>query len=150
VTDAHANPKLALGLLFACSVGFGGCAAKELVTPPSREGDRAIYLEACASCHGAGGTGDGPAADTLKHRPADLTRLAEQHGGEFPRQLLVDVVTGRREIPAHGDTEMPVWGHAFSQAGSGATVGAAIYTQRLINGVIQYLESIQVEQDSGR
>jgi mono/diheme cytochrome c family protein len=89
VTDAYANSKLACGLLLV--FGFTSCTSEKVLAPSPQEG-RAIYLEACASCHGADGKGDGPAADTLKHRPPDLTRLAERHAGEFPRQFVLDVV----------------------------------------------------------
>ena len=34
---------------------------------------RRLFAEHCAACHGTGGRGDGPAADSLLQRPADLT-----------------------------------------------------------------------------
>jgi putative copper resistance protein D len=46
---------------------------------------QALYQTHCASCHGAGGHGDGPAAAGLRPRPADLTaRHAADHTvGDF-------------------------------------------------------------------
>ena len=35
-----------------------------------------VYAQSCASCHGARGYGDGPAARQLTPRPADLSWLA--------------------------------------------------------------------------
>jgi mono/diheme cytochrome c family protein len=90
VTDDYANSNLACGLLLV--FGFTGCTSEKVRAPSPQKG-RAIYLEAYASCHGADGTGDGPAADTLKHRRPDLTRPAERHAGEFPRQFALYVVT---------------------------------------------------------
>ena len=45
----------------------------------------AEFLVSSAACHGDYGTGtDGPLASELRTRPAELTRLAERNGGEFP------------------------------------------------------------------
>jgi putative copper export protein/mono/diheme cytochrome c family protein len=46
---------------------------------------QALYGPNCASCHGAGGVGDGPAAAGLRIRPADLTmpHLWEHSDGEM-------------------------------------------------------------------
>jgi cytochrome c5 len=40
----------------------------------------AIFGKQCASCHGAGGKGDGPTAAKLKSKPADLTDAEWKHG----------------------------------------------------------------------
>ncbi len=34
---------------------------------------KALYDKNCASCHGTGGKGDGPAAKAMKTKPTDLT-----------------------------------------------------------------------------
>jgi cytochrome c553 len=61
----------------------------------------------CASCHGTTGKGDGPAASALKTRPPDLTSLARQNGGTFPRDRVRDLVTGTASpIAAHGSRDM--------------------------------------------
>jgi mono/diheme cytochrome c family protein len=49
------------------------CAAAEPYWAPSVPRGRPLYAENCALCHGAGGSGDGPAAAGLVIRPADLT-----------------------------------------------------------------------------
>lgn len=104
---------------------------------------RAVYAEACASCHGLGGKGDGPAAKALRQRPADLTRLTERSGGTFPRGRVIDVVTGEEAIDAHGDREMPVWNQRFFPPSTGGTATGSIYVQRHLERIIAYLESIQ-------
>ena len=43
-----------------------------------------IYMQRCATCHGAGGQGDGPMAPALVVQPVDLTALAARNGGTFP------------------------------------------------------------------
>jgi len=40
---------------------------------------RALFAANCAGCHGAAGPGDGPGADTLRPRPADLSQHTYTH-----------------------------------------------------------------------
>lgn len=89
-----------------------------LAGPPARADDGAgkqLYLRHCASCHGAGGEGDGPAAGAFKAPPTDLTRLAAKAGGGYPMADVMSAIDGRRLVAAHGTREMPVWGERFAQ-----------------------------------
>ncbi|HEX8795824.1 MAG TPA: FTR1 family protein [Polyangiaceae bacterium] len=52
-------------------VTANGIARAPLAAPDLKQGS-ALYAENCASCHGASGRGDGPAAAALKPRPADF------------------------------------------------------------------------------
>jgi mono/diheme cytochrome c family protein len=118
------------------------CALR--VCPPSVEEDgRHLYLSACASCHGVTGTGDGPVATELKTHTPDLTRLAREHGGRFPRDFVVDTIAGERNFTAHGTREMPVWSQRFGTGGSGAPGVAAVYARRNLELLTDYIESIQ-------
>lgn len=74
---------------------------------------RDLYAFYCASCHGKTGHGDGPSAKSLKAAPPDLTTLASQNGGVFPRDRVQAVLMGVRPTPSHGTTEMPIWGDVF-------------------------------------
>lgn len=50
----------------------------------SIERGKKLFQANCASCHGAGGKGDGPAGAVLKPKPADLSTMAGQHpDGDF-------------------------------------------------------------------
>ena len=73
------------------------------------EGDAGaqLYVRWCASCHGADGRGDGPAAQALTPPPSDLTRL------ERTVPELMRTIDGSRTIRAHGSGAMPVWGEVF-------------------------------------
>ena len=42
-----------------------------------------LYAERCASCHGATGLGDGPAAAALDPKPADLAAVADDMADDF-------------------------------------------------------------------
>ena len=93
----------------------------------------------CAACHGADGRGAGPVASALKTRPADLTTLAERNGGSFPRERIASFVEGTgRPLPAHGSSDMPVWGSTFRGLES-SDVRVKI---RLAN-LVAYVESLQ-------
>jgi len=92
----------------------------------------------CAPCHGTTGRGDGPVASELRTRPADLTTLARRSGGAFPRDQVRDFIVGSgRALPAHGTTEMPVWGPMFRAFESDARV------RERITNLVSFLESIQ-------
>jgi mono/diheme cytochrome c family protein len=104
----------------------------------ARAAGRVLYVEHCASCHGASGRGDGPAAGSLRNQPSDLTRYAQKNGGVFPSEQLRGVIDGRG-VGAHGSVEMPVWGSVFKASGTG---GEAV-TRGRIDAIVAYLQSLQ-------
>jgi mono/diheme cytochrome c family protein len=75
----------ALGLLLAACVR----------EPPYPRHGEAMYAQYCASCHGATGKGDGPAAALLP-APTDLTK------SDLNLAELMKVIDGRRNVCAHG------------------------------------------------
>lgn len=101
-----------------------------------------LFAVYCASCHGRDGAGHGPVAAALKTPPPDLRLIARRDRGEFPRQRVEDFVThnGGALTPAHGTTEMPVWGPVFKGLDPSDTM-----TKIRIENVVKYLESIQVK-----
>ena len=74
---------------------------------------RQMYDAYCASCHGQGGKGNGPAAPALKAVPTDLTQLTAKNGGKYPASHVAEVIKGDMMMPAHGSKDMPVWGPVF-------------------------------------
>jgi len=93
----------------------------------------------CSPCHGRDGTGHGPVAAALKTPPADLTKLAANNKGVFPRARVRDYITnGAGDIAAHGSSAMPVWGPTF-RALDNSDRSVAI---RIAN-VVEYMASIQ-------
>ncbi len=98
---------------------------------------KALYTQHCVSCHGSTGTGEGPAATSLKVRPADLTQIANKYHG-FPNEKVMDWIDGEKYAIGHGSREMPVWGKRFRRstaAGSGLADEVQVLTR--------YIESIQ-------
>jgi mono/diheme cytochrome c family protein len=103
--------------------------------PPGRQ----LYKDYCAACHGSNGKGHGPVARSLREPPADLTTLAERHGGKFPEEYVTNVLRFGVDFSAHGSSEMPVWGPVFEYQ---EHYNQAAVRERIKN-LCEYLESIQ-------
>ena len=103
---------------------------------------RDLFELYCATCHGRDGKGNGPAAEALRVRPADLTTIARRNGGVFPRSRVESFVTvgEERAAPAHGSKEMPVWGPIFRAL----DFNDAANKIRLAN-IVEYVGSLQVK-----
>ena len=97
-----------------------------------------LFMMHCASCHGSDGRGAGPAASALRRDPPDLTRFTARNGGVFPRERVYRIIDGR-DIAAHGDRTMPVWGDAFSRR-EGLSEAA---TKARVDAIVRYLQAIQ-------
>jgi hypothetical protein len=63
-------------------------------------------------------------------------------GQGFSHQYLVDVITGVRDVEAHGPREMPVWRARFG--GSGPEAAAAFWAQLRLDALAAHVESLQV------
>lgn len=124
---------------------IASCAAAQA----QRKGDgKAEYLDACAVCHGREAHGDGPLAELLIRKPADLTRLSAANKGEFPYWRVFATIDGRFMVPGHGDREMPVWGRTFFEADRqrlGPIGGEAIAEER-IHALTEYIQTLQKER----
>ena len=106
-----------------------------------------LYLELCAVCHGKDGKGDGPAAPAMTKRVSDLTIMAARNDGEFPREAVIDSVTGESRVISHGTIDMPIWGQVFEDAARSdwkAFRREGQAKQRVFN-LTEYLATIQVE-----
>ncbi len=125
-----------LGLLLV--VALSACGRSANVDVSGRD----TFLRHCASCHGPEGKGDGPLAASLTRPPADLTRIAERNGGRFDERAVMAVIDGRREVVAHGERDMPVWGAVFEEEGRGEPYPAY---QSLLKSrfLVDYLRTLQ-------
>ena len=68
-----------------------------------------VYKKNCAGCHGNTGAGDGPAASSLKPKPADFVTAAYKDSkGKNPREYtdaeMLDIINNGRK-----GTAMPAW-----------------------------------------
>ena len=101
-----------------------------------------VFKSSCASCHGTSARGDGPLADALRYRPADLTRIARRNDGQFDADKVFRVIDGRKPVKGHGGTDMPVWGDAFKGSAEGYNEEAV---KARIQALVGYLETVQVK-----
>jgi mono/diheme cytochrome c family protein len=97
---------------------------------------REMFKDYCAACHGATGTGDGPAVEFLKAPPADLTTLAKRSNGKFPVAHFDAVLRFGTAAHPHGTSDMPVWGPLFSTRNRELT-------DLRIRNLRSYVESLQ-------
>ena len=88
-------------------------------------------------CHGLDGRGKGRVAEALKTPPADLTRIAARHNGQFPSNKVADVIRTGGGVLGHGTLEMPAWGPYFSERGN-PTVG-----RERIAALVRFIERLQ-------
>lgn len=137
------NIMMTLALLFSV-VGFAlTVTAQEQRTahlPGSNPVSGAkLFRQYCAVCHGIDLKGHGPLATELKTPPVDLTTLAQRHNGKFPDAYVEDVLRNGVKTPAHGDSEMPVWGPLFASIRG---TDPQLVNLRIMN-LVNYIKSMQ-------
>lgn len=144
------DSRFALKLIFLCAalalvLSNGHAQEKSDQKHPARlpntESGKEIYLKYCASCHGAGATGNGPAAIALAPPPSNLTTLAKRNDGKFPEGYVGALVKFGRNLAAHGSGDMPVWGSRFRELDPIKDPTG----QQHVDDVVAYLESVQVK-----
>jgi mono/diheme cytochrome c family protein len=75
---------------------------------------KTLYLRHCSSCHGQEGHGNGPVTRYLNVKVPDLTLIKTRNHGVYPSDEVMRAIDGRRDVRAHGDRQMPVWGEIFT------------------------------------
>lgn len=108
--------KSAVTLVLLFVAVLAGFALGRREPPPRAASGKLLYERHCASCHGTEGKGDGSAAEALRPRPPDLTRLQARLGGAYSQDQIMRAIDGRRTIRAHGTSAMPVWGQRFEES----------------------------------
>lgn len=125
------------GILFASMVVAGGAMAQS-------DAGAQEYVQACASCHGITGHGDGPLAQFMTVEVPDLTQISLNNDGTFPMLEVIQIIDGRTGVRGHG-YPMPVWGDRFEaqmpeDMGSYAT---ELMVRGRILALATHLEAIQ-------
>lgn len=128
-------------LLIATASGADQSTQMERVQPSPEclktlDGER-LYEARCASCHGATGLGNGPAAGLLKWPPADLTRLATDNDGMFPSPRVRKAISGERSDAPEGSA-MPRWERI-----PGCEISDLVAMRLRVYNLTQHLEEIQ-------
>ena len=103
-----------------------------------------LFMHYCATCHGVDAKGGGPMNSVLVIQPTDLTQLAAENDGVFPRVRAISRIDGRDPLVSHG-SPMPIYGQFFE--GRGETIrgedGVMIMTSQPVIDLVTYLEGVQ-------
>lgn len=97
----------------------------------------------CVDCHGVSGRGGGPAAAGMVPQPVDLTQVAAQNGGVFPRLQAMGHISGF--TPGRSESPMPQFGDLLDgptilyDAGDGIPTETSV---RLV-ALVEYVEAMQ-------
>jgi len=124
-------------------VALAAVATAALAAEPAASPERAAYLRYCGACHGPQGQGDGVAGSFMRPKPKDLTQIAKENGGTFPFTKTMAAIDGTKEVRAHGDPDMPVWGEIFRQGAAEPTRNVEVKGKLML--ITQYLQSIQAK-----
>lgn len=121
-------------------------AAPALAAEPDVAEGADLFARNCAICHGETGVGDGPMAEILTVKPADLTHLSVSNDGVFPTFRVIRQIDGRDPMLAHGGA-MPLFGMLFDFPDSSiaSETGQPIITAQPIVDIVGWLMTIQVE-----
>lgn len=101
-----------------------------------------LFRTYCAACHGTSAKGDGPLAESMRKRPANLTEIGKRNQGVFSADQVFKTIDGRTPVKGHGGPDMPVWGDVFSKSSDG---GDPAVVEARIKALVAYLESIQAK-----
>jgi len=108
------------------------------------DGDE-LFNNLCAVCHGADGKGDGPAVNALEKAVPNLTVLAANNDGVYPRRHVENVIFGRSRRVAHGTSSMPYWGEHFLYLPTGVSgIPRKSYAWERTHTLSTHIESLQV------
>jgi mono/diheme cytochrome c family protein len=102
---------------------------------------KAMFTSYCAACHGPEGKGNGPAASEMKTPPTDLTQLANKNNGKFPADHVRSILDFGAKAPAHGSSDMPVWGTLFHALDQNDPVKTSLRIQNLVD----YIQTLQAK-----
>jgi len=137
-----------------CVMAFTALAASNAFAEDETIGSDE-YRASCISCHGPGGRGDGPMAKFLTPKPANLTTISKNNGGQypdikagaFPFQRIYQIVDGRTTVAGHGDRAMPVWGDRYLTAQPKSLSNYPGEYEKVVRGrileLVYYIQSIQ-------
>jgi len=105
------------------------------------------FRNSCASCHGEDGKGAGFLTKIFRGvDPGDLTQLSKNNEGVFPLDKVFEVIDGRKEVAAHGERKMPVWGDRYmaeSMTRHGPGPMNDFVVRNRVLELVYYIQSIQ-------
>lgn len=113
------------------------------ITPLPVDDGKAMYNSYCASCHGEDGKGYGPAAPALKSSVPDLTLLAYQNEGIYPKYKVTTALSRFSESHRIGSrSQMPDWHTALVSLDRTCPARADVRARFISN----YVETLQTRR----
>ena len=106
-----------------------------------------MYQNLCASCHDADGSGNGLASKALGIGAPDLTHIAANNGGVYPRGEIEHLIASSDFRNPHGGSPMPDWERQFRSVYFSTArnpVRRDAYARDRIRELTAYIETIQV------
>lgn len=106
-----------------------------------------MYQNLCASCHDADGSGNGLASKALGIDAPDLTHIAANNGGVYPRGEIEHLIASSDLRNPHGGSPMPDWEQQFRSVyfvTARNPVRRDAYARDRIRELTAYIETIQV------
>jgi mono/diheme cytochrome c family protein len=136
------NGALAGAALVALVASGAAAQNVKMTTAPRLQSIEGVdtFKTYCATCHGENAKGNGPAASALKKAPADLTGIANRHGGKFSQTDVEATILGNDVIASHGSRAMPIWGPVFEAIAPDPT-----FAKLRLSNLVDYLKSIQAQ-----
>lgn len=93
------GPGRTLAGVVVLMLGVGWIVVPAVAAPDLVNGKK-VYADKCVRCHGVGGKGDGPKAETLEKKPIDYTDKTKM--GTFTDvQLKQVVLDGKQPMPGY-------------------------------------------------
>lgn len=124
-------------LVWAAAMLLGACTA-------AQHTGKETFNTYCTGCHGRGGEGDGTYAADLPVPPANLTLLAADNGGRFPRERVIAKIHGYPD--SFHASVMPEFGSLMQgETVMVATEEGEVATPRVLAELVAYLETIQAK-----
>jgi len=121
---------------------LSACVHQPASDSPAHYSGERLFETLCANCHGADGTGNGPASPYTTGQPPDLTRVAARNGGTFPAEKVFRVIDGQFDSPPPNSRHMPIWGYElFTGEGDDETAHQQVLDME--HRLVKYVHSIQ-------
>ena len=86
---------LATAALLGVTLWAGDTPAIAQATQSNARGGAYLFTTYCAVCHGTNARGDGPLANSMRRRPADLTEITKRNKGVYSSDLVHRIIDGR-------------------------------------------------------
>ena len=135
---------LAMTAALAVGMGYANQPNTKVIIPVNRTdatSGKQMYTGYCAPCHGVDGRGNGSYSPVLNQHPTDLTVLSKANHGKFPDAHIASILQNGTELPAHGTSNMPVWGPILGKMSQGNVQDRLLR----ISNLSRYLETLQVK-----